>query len=216
MIISIKISFFPERFMVGNHRYVHSFHSFFFFFGSITIPFELQQFNDPDTGANSCKLLRLKIHCGHNLAKKDIFGASDPYVRIDLLSKSDRSVIDSLYTKTKKKTLNPCWNEEFIIRVLPASHQILMEVFDENRLTRDDFLGKVDLALNNIPTETTDMVIEPQRYTLQQRSQKSKVRGHLEIYHAYIDAPATSTTHSTSTLDAGEESIDDNDDVCIQ
>ncbi|KAH7644454.1 e3 ubiquitin-protein ligase nedd-4-like [Dermatophagoides farinae] len=170
------------------------------------------QFNDPDTGANSCKLLRLKIHCGHNLAKKDIFGASDPYVRIDLLSKSDRSVIDSLYTKTKKKTLNPCWNEEFIIRVLPASHQILMEVFDENRLTRDDFLGKVDLALNNIPTETTDMVIEPQRYTLQQRSQKSKVRGHLEIYHAYIDAPATSTTHSTSTLDAGEESIDDNDD----
>lgn len=48
------------------------------------------------------RLLRLKIFNGRNLAKKDIFGASDPYVRIDLLE-SDKSVIDSVYTKTKKK-----------------------------------------------------------------------------------------------------------------
>nr|XP_027196818.1 E3 ubiquitin-protein ligase Nedd-4-like isoform X3 [Dermatophagoides pteronyssinus] len=172
--------------------------------------------NNTDNDEDNCKLLRLKIHSGHNLAKKDIFGASDPYVRIDLLRKSDRTVIDSLYTKTKKKTLNPCWNEEFIIRLIPSSHQILLEVFDENRLTRDDFLGKVDLLLNNnIPTEIKDTIIEPKQYTLQQRSQKSKVRGHLEIYHAYIDTPPTSTTTSSSisTLDDddGEETIDDID-----
>lgn len=174
--------------------------------------------NNTDNDEDNCKLLRLKIHSGHNLAKKDIFGASDPYVRIDLLRKSDRTVIDSLYTKTKKKTLNPCWNEEFIIRLIPSSHQILLEVFDENRLTRDDFLGKVDLLLNNnIPTEIKDTIIEPKQYTLQQRSQKSKVRGYLEIYHAYIDTPSTSTTSSSSisTLDDdGEETIDDIDNVC--
>jgi E3 ubiquitin-protein ligase NEDD4 len=49
------------------------------------------------------KLLRLKVFAGHNLAKKDIFGASDPYVRIDLIRNADDSVIDSVYTKTKKK-----------------------------------------------------------------------------------------------------------------
>jgi hypothetical protein len=32
------------------------------------------------------KLLRLKVIAGHNLAKKDIFGASDPYTRIDLVT----------------------------------------------------------------------------------------------------------------------------------
>ena len=32
------------------------------------------------------KLLRLRVIAGHNLAKKDIFGASDPYTRIDLVT----------------------------------------------------------------------------------------------------------------------------------
>jgi len=53
--------------------------------------------------SSSIKLLRLKVFAGHNLAKKDIFGASDPYVRIDLIRNADESVIDSVYTKTKKK-----------------------------------------------------------------------------------------------------------------
>lgn len=49
------------------------------------------------------RLLRLKVIAGHNLAKKDIFGASDPYVKIDLVKNTDDSVIDSVYTKTKKR-----------------------------------------------------------------------------------------------------------------
>lgn len=53
--------------------------------------------------SSSIRLLRLKVFAGHNLAKKDIFGASDPYVRIDLIRNADDSVIDSVYTKTKKK-----------------------------------------------------------------------------------------------------------------
>ena len=41
----------------------------------------------PPPGSNErTRLLRLKVIAGHNLAKKDIFGASDPYLRIDLAS----------------------------------------------------------------------------------------------------------------------------------
>ena len=40
----------------------------------------------PQAGSNErTRLLRLKVIAGHNLAKKDIFGASDPYLRIDLV-----------------------------------------------------------------------------------------------------------------------------------
>lgn len=84
----------------------------------------------------------LQVVSADNLAKKDIFGASDPYVRIDLVSNNGDEVIDSVLTKTKKRTLNPKWDEEFLFRVKPADHKLVMEVFDENRLTRDDFLGR--------------------------------------------------------------------------
>ena len=80
-----------------------------------------------------------------NLAKKDIFGASDPYVRIDLVANNGDEVIDSVLTKTKKRTLNPKWEEEFMFRVKPNDHKLVLEVFDENRLTRDDFLGRSPL-----------------------------------------------------------------------
>lgn len=59
----------------------------------------------------------MKVLAGHNLARKDIFGASDPYVRIELNTLNGNETVDAVLTKTKKKTLNPKWNEEFLFRV---------------------------------------------------------------------------------------------------
>lgn len=162
--------------------------------------------------AGHTKLLRLRIVAGHSLAKKDIFGASDPYVRIDLVkAKGDGyTVLDSLYTKTKKKTLHPKWDEEFVIKVDPEEHKIIMEVFDENRLTRDDFLGLVELSLAGIPVEQPGRHIPHKYYLLRRRSSnKSRVKGHLQVYHAFLaegdEATQESTPHST---DEGWEVVD--------
>lgn len=133
--------------------------------------------------------LHLKVIRGKSLMKKDIFGASDPYVRIDLLPINGDEIIDSVLTRTRKKTLNPEWNEEFIFRVKPAEHKLVFQVFDENRLTRDDFLGMVELSLVNLPKEQEERLIPPVKYLLRPRSgfsARSRVRGHLEIYHAYL------------------------------
>uniref|UniRef100_A0A8D9DP29 E3 ubiquitin-protein ligase n=3 Tax=Cacopsylla melanoneura TaxID=428564 RepID=A0A8D9DP29_9HEMI len=130
--------------------------------------------------------IRLRIIAGHSLAKKDIFGASDPYVRIDLNTVNGDQTIDSALTKTRKKTLNPVWNEEFIFRVKPSEHKLVFQVFDMNRLTRDDFLGMVELSLLNLPRETDGCVIHNKKYILRPRSARSKVKGFLELYHAYL------------------------------
>ncbi|XP_062537431.1 E3 ubiquitin-protein ligase Nedd-4-like isoform X5 [Armigeres subalbatus] len=145
----------------------------------------------------TCCRLRIKVIAGHQLAKKDIFGASDPYVRIDLNTISGDENIDSVLTKTKKKTLNPVWNEEFIFRVKPSEHKLVFQVFDENRLTRDDFLGMVELPLAQLPKEPTDdgVQVPTKSYPLRPRSARSKVRGQLDLYHAYIqDQNASSET----------------------
>jgi len=143
----------------------------------------------PSGSSERTKILRLKVISADNLAKKDIFGASDPYVRIDLVTVRGDEVVDSVLTKTKKRTLNPRWEEEFLFRLKPSEHKLVMEVFDENRLTRDDFLGRVELPLVNLPKEAEDRSIPNKYYILQPRSSRSKflkVRGHLQMYHAYI------------------------------
>ncbi|KAK8404271.1 hypothetical protein O3P69_000376, partial [Scylla paramamosain] len=135
------------------------------------------------------KLVRLKVIGGSGLAKKDIFGASDPYVKIELINinaNGGDDVVDEVHTKTKKKTLNPRWDQEFVFRVKPAEHKLVLEVFDENRLTRDDFLGQVELPLVNLPREMEGRLIPHRHFKLQQRSSRSRVKGHLQLYMAYI------------------------------
>nr|CAD7455532.1 unnamed protein product [Timema tahoe] len=72
--------------------------------------------------------------------------------------------------------------------VKPAEHKLVLQVFDENRLTRDDFLGMVELTLLNLPKEQEGRLIPAKQYIL--RPRRSRVKGHLEIYHAYVREPA--------------------------
>ncbi|XP_038210995.1 E3 ubiquitin-protein ligase Nedd-4 isoform X4 [Zerene cesonia] len=146
-------------------------------------------------------LLRLKIIGAYSLAKKDIFGASDPYVRVELQKADGDVTLETFLTKTKKRTLNPVWNQEFVFRVKPQEQKLLIQVFDENRLTRDDFLGMVEVPLANAPYESAASARPPvTKYPLRPRRSvaRSRVRGYIEVYHALVgrvgerdaDAPA--------------------------
>ncbi|CAH0724146.1 unnamed protein product, partial [Brenthis ino] len=142
--------------------------------------------SDTRTDENSF-LLRLKIVGAYSLAKKDIFGASDPYVRVELQKVDGDVTVETFLTKTKKKTLNPVWNQEFVFRVKPQEQKLLIQVFDENRLTRDDFLGMVEIPLNNTPFESAATPRPPlNKYPLRPRSARSRVRGYIEVYHALV------------------------------
>ncbi|XP_063626967.1 E3 ubiquitin-protein ligase Nedd-4 [Cydia splendana] len=134
-------------------------------------------------------LLRLRIIGAYSLAKKDIFGASDPYVRVELQKVDGDVTIETFLTKTKKKTLNPVWNQEFVFRVKPSEHKLLIQVFDENRLTRDDFLGMVEVPLAGAPAESAASPRPPPvKYALRPRRSvaRSRVRGHIEVYMAIV------------------------------
>ncbi|XP_054875249.1 E3 ubiquitin-protein ligase NEDD4-like isoform X9 [Amphiprion ocellaris] len=139
------------------------------------------------------RVLRVKVIAGIDLAKKDIIGASDPYVKLSLYVADENRELALVQTKTIKKTLNPKWNEEFYFRVCPQNHRLLFEVFDENRLTRDDFLGQVDVPLSHLPTEDPamerpytfkDFLLRPRR--CYSSSHKSRVKGYLRLKMAYL------------------------------
>ena len=92
--------------------------------------------------------------------KRDIFGTTHPYCRLSLFRDLRQSSIlgNSVRTGTIKRSLNPEWNEVFFFRVNPESNRLLFEIFDENRITRDNFLGyvSISLPLADIPVESPD------------------------------------------------------------
>lgn len=51
----------------------------------------------------------------------------------------------------------------------PTEHKLVLQVFDENRLTRDDFLGMVELSLTSLPKEVEGRVIGTKQYILRPR-----------------------------------------------
>ncbi|XP_043065572.1 E3 ubiquitin-protein ligase Nedd-4 isoform X4 [Drosophila bipectinata] len=169
---------------------------------------QIHGYNNTDNDSGDSCHLRIVVLSGQSLAKKDIFGASDPYVRIDLNTINGDINIDSVLTKTKKKTLNPIWNEEFIFRVKPSEHKLVFQVFDENRLTRDDFLGMVELTLVNLPTEQEGRTIGEQSYTLRPRSAKSRIKGTLRIYHAFIRETREQSEPSSGNSDGEWERVE--------
>lgn len=161
------------------------------------------------------RILKVKVIAGIGLAKKDIIGASDPYTRLSLYDPVNGE-LTSLQTKTIKKTLDPKWNEEFFFRVDPRKHRLLLEVFDENRLTRDDFLGQVDVPLNQIPTENpnSERPYTFKDFLLHPRSHKSRVKGHLRLKMAYLPKNADQSQDppdQTEEMDPGWEFLESQD-----
>ncbi|KAL4709251.1 hypothetical protein ACJJTC_010712, partial [Scirpophaga incertulas] len=168
------------------------------------------------TDENS-SLLRLKIIGAYSLAKKDIFGASDPYVRIELQKVDGDVTLETFLTKTKKKTLNPVWNQEFVFRIRPQEHKLLIQVFDENRLTRDDFLGMVEVPLASLPAESAGSARPAlAKYPLRPRRSvaRSRVRGYIEVYHALVGrvGDAGDSGHAGDAADAANAAPAPHDD----
>ncbi|KRZ77956.1 E3 ubiquitin-protein ligase NEDD4 [Trichinella papuae] len=157
----------------------------------------------PESAQGRTKILRILVVRGIDLAKKDIFGASDPYVSVHLCQEGRE--VDKVHTKTIKKTLYPIWNEEFLFRVDPTNCKIVFEVFDENRITRDDFLGivEIDLQTVRIPKERTGRDIREKNCLLRPRSLKSRVRGELRLALSYLSDP-----NSEDELDTAETETD--------
>jgi E3 ubiquitin-protein ligase NEDD4 len=150
----------------------------------------------------------LHLHClvvgAGRLAKKDLFGLCDPYAKITL--RSGTKSLASFQTKTKKRTLNPSWNELFVFdKVVPEESVLMLEVFDEHRITRDNFLGRLLFRLHQIPIPRRKVDIGNQEiasvtYPLKPRSRRSRVSGTLSLKLLYYNDPPVQQVSRSNIL----------------
>lgn len=69
----------------------------------------------------------MKVVKAMNLRKKDLLGASDPYLKLKLTDDK----LPSKKTSVKHKNLNPVWNEEFKLAIRdPESQALELHVYD--------------------------------------------------------------------------------------
>lgn len=72
-------------------------------------------------------ILNVKVLRAMKLKKKDLLGASDPYVKLKL----SEDKLPSKKTTVKHKNLNPEWNEQFNLVVKdPQSQHLDISVYD--------------------------------------------------------------------------------------
>uniref|UniRef100_A0A915Q3I1 E3 ubiquitin-protein ligase n=1 Tax=Setaria digitata TaxID=48799 RepID=A0A915Q3I1_9BILA len=145
-----------------------------------------QVYGLPETEEDT-ELLRIRIVKAEHLAKRDIFGVCDPYA-----------------------TREPVWNEEFIFRVVRKNCVLTVQIFDERRITRDDFLGmvEIDLAQVRIPHEFIGIPIPEASFILSARSHRSySVQGSARLSLSYITNSTQPSAEQNSTDDSGWEQL---------
>ncbi|UXI16279.1 hypothetical protein NH340_JMT02222 [Sarcoptes scabiei] len=100
---------------------------------------------------------QIDIHLKYaeNLIAKDSSGTSDPYVKFKI---GNQIVYRS---RTVFKSLNPIWDEHFVLAIENICEPIIVKVYDYDYIFMDDFLGSssIDLTLFD-PNISTDLELK--------------------------------------------------------
>lgn len=149
-------------------------------------------------------VVRLEVIEAHNLLKADVglFGMrkSDPYVDIRICNQDFR-------TPTISNTVNPKWNHlcEALIYGNAYMQMINMQVLDEDKGSKDDFLGEIEFKIETIAQKG---VVEARLNLVKTITGQIHFRATwLELSRAKEDMPAavTSTTNSRSKANKGND-----------
>ncbi|CAF4155060.1 unnamed protein product [Adineta steineri] len=91
----------------------------------------------------------IKFHGAQNLPKMDLIGTADPYFRAQI----DDGQIEFISSCTVN-TLNPIWNEEWIVRNVPSTGKLFVTVYDKDDDTiYDDYIGNFQIDLKPVENE---------------------------------------------------------------
>ena len=87
--------------------------------------------------------LTVRVIEARNLQAMDSNGFSDPYVKLQLGKQRFK-------TKVIKMNLNPTWDQEFSFLVGDVKDVLKLDVYDEDILQMDDFLGQLRVPLEDV------------------------------------------------------------------
>eukprot|EP01111_Echinosteliopsis_oligospora_P010996 TRINITY_DN3522_c0_g1_i1.p1 TRINITY_DN3522_c0_g1~~TRINITY_DN3522_c0_g1_i1.p1 ORF type:complete len:572 (+),score=130.65 TRINITY_DN3522_c0_g1_i1:53-1717(+) len=123
--------------------------------------------------------ISVRVIEGKNLASKDLNGRSDPFAMLFLESQAER-------TPTIYRNLNPIWpeNTSFLFTVQWHSSVLNLLLWDEDKLSASDFMGRISIPISQLPNNEEIDVWVP----LCPTKAKQNITGsiHLLINYSYV------------------------------
>lgn len=110
--------------------------------------------------------LTVRVIAARNLRAMDFNGFSDPYVKLQVGKQRCK-------TKVVKMNLNPEWDQEFSFVVMDVREVLKFDVYDEDLIGIDDFLGQVRVPLEDL-LAAEDLSLGQRWYQLLPKSKSDK------------------------------------------
>ncbi len=95
--------------------------------------------------------IRVTVRNVRHLPKMDVMGKCDPYIMLSLGNQKQQ-------TSIKYSTYDPNYDEEFVFTVDDTSNSdtLTLDLMDWDRLTEHDYIGTVQIDLNNVTASFGD------------------------------------------------------------
>ncbi|KAK1420323.1 hypothetical protein QVD17_21831 [Tagetes erecta] len=84
-------------------------------------------------------MIKVNVVSGNDLVIRDVM-SSDPYVLLSLGTQSVK-------TRVIKNNLNPVWNEKLMLSIPHDVPPLIVNVFDKDKFTNDDFMGEAEIDI---------------------------------------------------------------------
>lgn len=151
-------------------------------------------------------ILNVKVVRAMKLKKKDLLGASDPYVKLNLSEEK----LPSKKTTVKHKNLNPEWNEEFSFVVKDPQTQVLdISVYDWEQVGSHDKMGINIVELKDLtPEEPKILTLDLLKTLNPDDAQNEKSRGQLVVevnYKPFKDDEVPTNVEESNTIQSAPE-----------
>ncbi|KAL2457825.1 Synaptotagmin-2 [Forsythia ovata] len=155
-------------------------------------------------------ILNVKVVRAMKLKKKDLLGASDPYVKLKLSEEK----LPSKKTTVKRKNLNPEWNEEFNLVVKDPEAQVLeFSVYDWEQVGSHDKMGLNIVPLKDLtPEEPKVLTLDLLKNLNPDDVQNDKSRGQLVLeveYNPFDDNEIPNDIEDSNSMQKAPEGTPD-------
>ncbi|RAL47392.1 unnamed protein product [Cuscuta campestris] len=161
-------------------------------------------------------ILHVKVVRAMNLKKKDLMGASDPYVKLKLSEEK----LPSKKTSVKQRNLNPEWNEEFNFVIKdPQSQTLDIAVYDWEQVGKHEKMGINIVSLKDLtPEETRVLTLDLLKTLDREDPQNEKSRGQIVLevmYKPFTDNEMASNVEETGEVQKAPEGTPPNGGLLV-